>query len=97
MKEGRLGRKDFIRMVIILLMACFFLYSAWISGHQGNWVRFSICLATYTIFAIWLPSILIRQKIDERFDRLEKLLGKKDQGEKQEKIIKQDTDKSAEA
>lgn len=71
------GQKRIIRMVILLLMMLFFLGISWVWGVRKEWTRFSICLATYIIFAVWLAFMDLSSKIVERLDRLEELLRQK--------------------
>jgi len=93
MKNNKRELKNIIRAVFPLLLVCFFMGVAWIWGNRREWVRFSICLAWAIIVGMWFPAVLVCQRLDKRFDRLEKLLGKKSQSE--EKVIEQDSDKSA--
>lgn len=83
MKKDKIGRKTVIRITILLLMACFFLYAAWIWGNRGDWGYFSICLVSYLIFAIWLSIAVICGKLDKRFEQLEDLLKDQHKDEKE--------------
>jgi len=74
MKKDKTGRKIVVRIIILLLMACFFLYAAWFWGNRGDWAHFSICLVSYLIFAIWFSIAVICGKLDKRFEQLENLL-----------------------
>ena len=74
MKKYKMGQKSFIRMVFLMSFACFFLFAAWFWGDRKEWAEFSICLASYIIFAIWFAFALICQKLDKGFNQLEELL-----------------------
>jgi len=96
MKKDKIELKNIIRAVFPILLVCFFIGVAWIWGNRGEWIRFSICLAWAVIVGMWFPAVLVCQRLDKRFDRLEKLLGPKKLSEKGEKVVKQNTDKSTE-
>ena len=91
-KKNKTELKNIIRAVFPLFLVCFFMGVAWIWGNRGEWVRFSISLAWAIIIGMWFPALLVCQKLDKRFDQLEKLLDKKSQSK--EKVVEQDTEKS---
>ena len=91
-KKNKTELKNIVRAVLPLFLVCFSMGVAWIWGNRGEWVRFSIYLVWAIIVGMWFPAVLVCQRLDKRFDRLEKLLGKKSQSE--EKVVEQDTEKS---
>jgi len=64
------------------------------SARKGNWVDFASQLAVAFFITIVAHNASIYHKLDERFDRLEKLLCKQSQDKKEQKVIGQNTDKS---
>jgi fatty acid desaturase len=89
MKKNKTELKNIIRGLFPTLMACFFLCVAWIWGNREDWVRFRIFLVASIIVAMWFPAVLICQKLDNRFDRLEELLKNDEQSESGEKTEQQ--------
>jgi len=81
----------------ILFSMCFFLSVAGVWGHRGDMIRFALFLTIALIAALHLVGMSMLMQLDERFDRLEKLLGKQSQSEKEEKNIEQDISNSTEA
>jgi len=77
-----------------LFVMCVVLFAAGLWGHRGDMIRFTFFLTIALIAALHLVGMGMLMQLDERFDRLEKLLGKQSQGEKERKVIKQNTEKS---
>jgi hypothetical protein len=47
-------------------------------GFNANWRMFGLSLGGSLIMVVAFASVLLAWKIDERFDRLEELLGRRD-------------------
>lgn len=77
MKKNRTKQRNVILTVFPLVLCSFFLCIAWVWGNREDWVRFKLFLVAAIIVGMWFPACLIRQKLDERFDRLEKFLSDK--------------------
>lgn len=60
-----------------VLLACFFLLIACFWLYYKEWGRFCFFFTGSIIVAMWMPGVIVRQKLDERFDRLESLLKEK--------------------
>jgi len=84
MKQGETNRKKMKTVFVMgpLLLACFFLFAAWIWAYRGDWARFALFGILTIMVAMWFPALILCRKIDERFERLEKILSDKNQGEK---------------
>ena len=80
MKKNKTELKNIIRGLFPILTSCFCLYVAWIWGNREERVRFSIFLVASIIVAMWFPAVLICQRLDKRFDRLEELLKNNEPG-----------------
>ena len=65
-----------------LFLMCFFLFAAGLWGHRGDVIRFAFFLTMALIAAFHLVGMGMLMQLDERFDRLEKLLDKQSQTEK---------------
>jgi hypothetical protein len=79
-----------VKLMTSVLLACFPLFFAWIWAYRGDWARFALFGILTIMVAMWFPALIICRKIDERFERLEKILSDKNQGEKGLKIIEQE-------
>ena len=88
-------KKRIARWTALFGMA-FFLSVAGFWGHRGDVIRFALFLTMALIAALHFVGMGMLMWLDERFDRLEKLLGNRHQ-RKEEKTIEKDIDKSAEA
>jgi Flp pilus assembly protein TadB len=92
MKQDETKRKKMKTFFVMgpLLLACFFLFVAWIWAYRGDWARFVLFGILTIVVAMWFPTLILCRKIDERFERLEKILSNKNQGGKELKIVEQE-------
>ncbi len=94
MKKGELKKMNMVFVMMPIFIACFLLLVAAIWGNRGDWVRAGFLAIMGIIVSMGFPAGLLCRKIDERFERLEKILDKKNQSEKELKIIEQEHRKS---
>lgn len=67
-------KKNLAKAFIPLVAAGFLLLVAAFWGNAGDEVRFMVFLATAIIVGLQFPGLIVVQKLEERFDRLEELL-----------------------
>ncbi|MBW2149675.1 MAG: hypothetical protein JRI22_22000 [Deltaproteobacteria bacterium] len=78
-----------------LFSMCVLLFAAGVWGHRGDVIRFAFFLTIALIAALHLVGTGMLMQLDERFDRLEKLLREKAECEDNNKSNKgPETDKS---
>jgi len=82
---------------VLGLSALIQLCAAIIYGTRVEWFRFGLSLAGCVIMMTFFSAILVVCKIDSRFNQLEKTIRENLQEQKEEKVIKERTDKYAEA
>jgi hypothetical protein len=58
-----------------VLFAGLLYLDGWIWGNRGDWARFACYLTGTLMLTIILAAELVRQKLDEKFERLEQLWG----------------------
>ncbi|HEG42839.1 MAG TPA: hypothetical protein ENH94_02205 [Phycisphaerales bacterium] len=77
--ESKDTKKKLFLLISLIFLQGLFLVAAFIKGSRGDFLGLSIYLAVAIILSINLSAINlllgIKSKLDERFDRLEKLLG----------------------
>ena len=78
------NKKNLIKMFVPIIASCFVLFVAGLWGHRGDRVRFFYFLIVAIVVALPFPGLIVAQKLDERFDRLEEILKDKKQVEKKE-------------
>jgi len=77
MKKSKISIEK-IKMPFLLSGAMFFLGVTYVHGNRGQWVLFSITLASYIIFCIWVATAYVCYKLDDKFKKLEEFLDKKE-------------------
>ncbi len=72
-------------VVVIAFVALTCLFASFVFGIQEKWFRFGVFLAGCIITAVFFMGVVLQLGIDERFNRLEKLIDElKDEKPKRE-------------